>query len=222
MQITRIPAQRVQQKTRVAVYCRVSTKLENQEDSLEMQKQAYLSLIGLRSDWELVEVYADSLSGLSAEKRPQFMRMIRDAQAGKIDRILCKSISRFSRNVAECKKYTDMLRMKNVTVEFEKEHLRTDEDVNTFISDSKHKMEYLSEARNKVRNKLRRASEPEQIEQLKAERDRLTAEIGKLRKDIKTAEFTLERSQQVQKDIEIELNACGIIRSRNHRDRDGR
>ena len=83
-------------------------------------------------------------------------------------------------------------------------------------------MAELSEARNKVRNKLRRASDPEQIEQLKAERDRFTAGIGKLRKDIKTAEFTLERSQQIQNDIEIELNACGMTRSRNHRDRDGR
>ena len=103
-----------------------------------------------------------------------------------------------------------------------REHLRTDADVSAFITDSEHKMEELSEARNKVRNKLRRASEPDQIEQLKAERDSFTAAIGKLRKDIKTAEFTLERSQQVQKDIEVELNACGMTRSRNHRDRDGR
>jgi hypothetical protein len=115
-----------------------------------------------------------------------------------------------------CDKYSACVRL------MAREHLRTDEDVNTFISDSKHKMEYLSEARNKVRNKLRRASEPEQIEQLKAERDALTADIGKLRKEIRTAEFTLERSQQVQNDIEIELSACGMTRSRNHRDRDGR
>ena len=83
-------------------------------------------------------------------------------------------------------------------------------------------MAELSETRNKIRNKLRRASEPDQIERLKAERDSFSAEIGKLRKDIKTAEFTLVRSQQVQKDIETELNACGMTRSRNHRDRDGR
>ena len=83
-------------------------------------------------------------------------------------------------------------------------------------------MAELSETRNKVRNKLRRASDPAQIEHLKAERDSFTAEIGRLRKDIRTAEFTLERSQQVQKNIEIELNACGMTRSRNHRDRDGR
>ena len=115
-----------------------------------------------------------------------------------------------------CDKYSACARL------MARENLRTDEDVNAFISDSEHKKEVLSEARNKVRNKLRRASEPEQIEQLKAERDGLTAEIGKLRKDIKIAEFTLERSQQIQNDIEIELNACGMTRSRNHRDRDGR
>ena len=94
MEITRIPAQRKSRKVWVAVYCRVSTKLEEQEDSLEMQREAYISLISIRSDWELVGVYADSLSGLSAEKRPDFMRMINDALAGKIDRILCKSVPR--------------------------------------------------------------------------------------------------------------------------------
>ena len=133
MEITRIPAQRKSKRVRIAVYCRVSTKLEEQEDSLEMQREAYSSLISLRSDWELVGVYSDSLSGLSAEKRPDFMRMINDALTGKIDHILCKSVSRFSRNVAECKKYADMLRIRNVTVEFEKEHLRTDDPTSSFV-----------------------------------------------------------------------------------------
>ena len=133
MKITRVQAQKEDRKVRIAVYCRVSTKQEEQEDSLKIQKEAYLSLISIRSDWELVGVYADSLSGLNAEKRPDFMRMIGDAMDGKIDRILCKSISRFSRNTAECKKYTDMLRSRNVTVEFEKEHLSTDEPTSTFI-----------------------------------------------------------------------------------------
>lgn len=133
MQITRIPAQRENKKTRIAVYCRVSTKMEEQEDSLETQREAYTDLISLRSDWELVGIYSDSLSGLSAEKRPEFMRMIKDALEGKIDRILCKSVSRFSRNVAECKKYTDMLKLKNVFVEFEKEHLSTDDTTSAFL-----------------------------------------------------------------------------------------
>ena len=115
-----------------------------------------------------------------------------------------------------CDKYSACARL------MAREHLRTDEDVKTFIAGSEQRMKELSGVRNKIRNKLRRASDPNRVEQLKAERDGLTADIGKLRKDIKTAEFTLERSQQIQKDIEIELNACGMIRSRNHRDRDGR
>ena len=133
MKITRITAPRENRKTRVAVYCRVSTDKDTQEDSLEMQREAFLSLIALQPDWEPAGVYSDIISGLSAEKRPQFMDMIRDAMAGRIDRILCKSVSRFSRNVAECKSYTDMLRTKNVTVEFEKENLRTDDPTSSFI-----------------------------------------------------------------------------------------
>jgi DNA invertase Pin-like site-specific DNA recombinase len=133
MKITRIPAKRENKKVRVAVYCRVSTKKEEQEDSLEEQQTAYTELISLRSDWELVGVYADNLSGLSAEKRPEFMRMINEAMAGNIDRILCKSVSRFSRNVAECKKYADLLKIRNVTVEFERENLRTDDPTSSFI-----------------------------------------------------------------------------------------
>ena len=133
MQITRIPAQRENKKTRIAVYCRVSTKMEEQEDSLETQQAAYTNLISMRSDWELVGIYSDSLSGLSAEKRPEFMRMVNEALEGKIDRILCKSVSRFSRNVAECKKYTDLLKLKNVIVEFEKEHISTADTTSAFI-----------------------------------------------------------------------------------------
>lgn len=133
MEIIRVAAQRKTEKVRVAVYCRVSTKLEEQEDSLEEQRTAYTELIGLRSDWTLAGVYSDSISGLSAEKRPEFMQMIKDAMDGKIDRILCKSVSRFSRNVSECKKYSDMLRSKNITVEFEKEHISTDDPTCSFI-----------------------------------------------------------------------------------------
>jgi DNA invertase Pin-like site-specific DNA recombinase len=59
--------------------------------------------------------------------------MIQEALDGNIDLILCKSVSRFSRSVAECKKYTDMLRLKNVTVEFEKENLRTDDPSSDFL-----------------------------------------------------------------------------------------
>ena len=133
MRITRLSAKRENTKTRIAVYCRVSTEKDTQEDSLETQKAAYVSYIGLHSDWELAGVYFDSISGLSAEKRPQFMEMINSALAGNIDRILCKSVARFSRNAAECQKYTDMLMMRNVAVEFEEQNISTDNPTCSFI-----------------------------------------------------------------------------------------
>ena len=133
MQITRVAARKQNKKLKVAVYCRVSTRMERQEDSLETQKTAYIDRIESNPEWELAGVFADNLSGLSAEKRPEFMRMIQEALDGNIDLILCKSVSRFSRSVAECKKYTDMLRLKNVTVEFEKENLRTDDPSSDFL-----------------------------------------------------------------------------------------
>ena len=120
-------------KTRVAAYCRVSTKLTEQEDSLEMQQEAYRKLIAMRTDWELVDIYADAISGLSAEKRPDFMRMMADCKAGKIDRIMCKSVSRFSRNVVECQRFTEELLSRNIVVEFEKEKIRTDDPTGSLL-----------------------------------------------------------------------------------------
>lgn len=133
MTITRIPAKKSDKKLRVAVYCRVSTTAESQEDSLETQRDYYTSLIASRPDWILAGVYADSRSGLSAEKRPQFMQMISDCMDGKIDRILCKSLSRFSRNAVECRRYIDLLKEKNIAIEFEKENIKTDDQTGTFV-----------------------------------------------------------------------------------------
>lgn len=133
MELIRIPADKPIRKQRVAAYCRVSTIREEQEDSLEIQEKYYRDLIKSRDDWEFVKVYADARSGLNAQKRPQFLKMIKDAQKGKIDRILCKSISRFSRNVVDCRKYIDMLKTMGVAVEFEKENIRTDDPTSNIV-----------------------------------------------------------------------------------------
>ena len=72
--------------------------------------------------------------------------------------------------------------------------------------------------RDKIRNRLRRANDPGMIDELKAERDQLTKEIAGIRKEIKTAEFTLERSKKVREDIKIELEYCRGDHMK-HRDR---
>ena len=113
---------------RVAAYCRVSTDSDEQGESYESQISYYESLIKNNPNYQLSGVYGDKgISGLSAEDRPEFMRLIKDCEDGKIDLIYVKSISRFSRNAAECSKYVDLLTSKGVTVIFEKENIRSDD-----------------------------------------------------------------------------------------------
>ena len=114
------------QKTRVAAYCRVSTDSEEQETSYEAQVSHYTEYIKSKPEWQMVEVYADDgISGTNTAKRDEFNRMIADCEAGKIDLILTKSISRFSRNTLDCLKYTRKLKALNIAVFFEKENINT-------------------------------------------------------------------------------------------------
>ena len=111
---------------RVAAYARVSTLAESQEESYETQVKYYSDLISSVKDWSMVKIYADrGITGTSAEKRPGFQEMIRDASAGKIDIILCKSISRFARNVEEAQRYVHDLKALGIEIRFEKDGLST-------------------------------------------------------------------------------------------------
>lgn len=88
---------------RVAVYARVSTGDPNQTSSYELQKNHYQDMVSRHPGWKLVEIYADEgISGTSLLHRDDFIRMIADCEAGKIDLIVTKSVSRFARNVLDC------------------------------------------------------------------------------------------------------------------------
>lgn len=106
-------------KLRVAAYCRVSTKQEEQGGSLETQKEYYYNLITANQNWEYVGTYADVASGTNQRKREQFNAMISDCKKNKIDLIIVKSVSRFGRNTVESLKTTRMLREWGVDVYFE-------------------------------------------------------------------------------------------------------
>jgi DNA invertase Pin-like site-specific DNA recombinase len=89
-------------KLRVAAYCRVSTAEEAQVGSFEMQVQHFTEVIENNPQYELARIYKDEgISGTSVTKRKAFQEMIEDAQRGKIDLILTKSISRFGRNIVD-------------------------------------------------------------------------------------------------------------------------
>lgn len=113
-------------KYRIAAYCRVSTELESQQSSMEIQEQVYKEMIAANPDWELAGIYADEgASGTSAKSRASFTRMIKDAQEGKIDYVITKSISRFARNTLECLQYVRQLKDLGTQLYFEKENLDT-------------------------------------------------------------------------------------------------
>lgn len=83
---------------RVAAYCRVSTQRKKQESSLKAQIVHFTRRISETSEWELVGIYVEQESGLGTQNRSELERLFEDCQAGRIDLVLIKSISRLSRN----------------------------------------------------------------------------------------------------------------------------
>ncbi len=111
---------------RVAAYCRVSTELEQQTDSFELQESHYTRLICSTPGWRIAGIYADQgITGTQRSQRTGFQRMIRHCKEGKIDRILCKSISRFARNTMDLLDSVRTLKEQNISIIFEKEAIDT-------------------------------------------------------------------------------------------------
>lgn len=95
-------------------------------ESLETQKSHYESYINSRSDWELAGIYFDEgITGTKKDKRPELLRLIKDCEANRIDFIITKSISRFSRNTTDCLELVRKLLNLNIPIYFEKENINT-------------------------------------------------------------------------------------------------
>ena len=111
---------------KVAAYCRVSTDSKDQLNSYHTQIGYYTNFIAQHPGWELVDIYADEgITGTSLEKRDEFKRMLADCRAGKISRILVKSVSRFARNTLELIETTRELKELGVVVVFEEQGIDT-------------------------------------------------------------------------------------------------
>lgn len=120
---------------RVTFYARVSTDKDEQLNSLENQVQYYTELIKSKPNWTYVEGYIDEgISGTSTKKRDSFLRMIRDAKAGRFDFIITKEISRFSRSTLDSIQYTQELLEHDVGVLFQ------NDNINTLDSDSEFRL----------------------------------------------------------------------------------
>ena len=121
-----MPYEREYLKRRVVIYARVSTDHDAQLSALENQIDWYKPLLDLHPEWTLVEQYIDEgITGTSAEKRPEFMRMIDDAKRHKFDMILTREVSRFARNTVDTLQYTRMLKEHHVEVYFINDGIKT-------------------------------------------------------------------------------------------------
>ena len=119
---------------KVAAYCRVSPNPRGVPESLMNQVGQYTYRIAGESNWKFVGVYFDNqVSARTANQRRGFSRMLRHCEEGKIDLILVKSVSRFSRNTKELIEIIDRLSSINVTVHFEAENITTTRSDTTFL-----------------------------------------------------------------------------------------
>lgn len=95
---------------RAAVYCRLSDEDRNKksraDESESIQNQKSLLLAYCREQgWEIAGVYCDEdMSGADRE-RPRFNQMLLDCRKGHIDIVLCKTQSRFSRDIEVVEHY---------------------------------------------------------------------------------------------------------------------
>ena len=128
MKITRIEptVATLTPKKKVAAYARVSVESDRLNHSLSAQVSYYSKLIQNNPEWIYVGVYADSgISGGGISRRAEFKRMVEDCNAGCIDIVLCKSISRFARNTVDLLETVRHLKSLGIDVWFEKENIQS-------------------------------------------------------------------------------------------------
>jgi len=93
---------------RVAIYCRVSTDIqEDRGSSLENQQARCEAYINAK-DWELAGTYVDVKSAKDL-KRPEAQRMFHDIEAGKIDAVIITRLDRMFRNTRDFLEQTDFI-----------------------------------------------------------------------------------------------------------------
>lgn len=122
------PTKEEKKRLKVAAYCRVSTRFESQQSSINLQISNYETIIQSNPQWEYAGVYFDCGSGLRQKGRSNLENMINKACAGEIDHILTKSLSRLSRNVLDTLIIIRKLKERGINMYFENENLNSIED----------------------------------------------------------------------------------------------
>ena len=188
------PREQAPATLRVAAYCRVSSDSSDQLHSYAAQIRNYTSEISKHDGWELVDIYADEgLTGTRMDQREDFNRMLADCRKGKIDKVLVKSISRFSRNTKDCLATLRELTSLGVSVCFEKENINTETlttELMVSVSGALAQQESISIAENQRISYRRRMEQGEFIT--------CKAPFGYRIKDGKNLEIVPEEAEQVR------------------------
>ena len=119
---------------RVTFYARVSTLEIEQLNSLDNQITYFKDYIKSNSNWTYIDGYIDEgISGSTVAKRKNFLKMINDAKEDTFDLIITKEVSRFSRNLSDSIKYTQILMQNDVGVYFQTNGINTYDPNSEFI-----------------------------------------------------------------------------------------
>ena len=117
---------------KVATFSRVSTEREEQKSSIKNQEEIYETWIK-RNKWVLYKSYVDDgISGTKAYKRIQWLKMLEDGKKKKYDVLLCKSYSRFGRNMIETLGAIKELRENGIRIIFIEDNLDSEADATKF------------------------------------------------------------------------------------------
>ncbi|NLF41932.1 MAG: recombinase family protein [Bacteroidales bacterium] len=131
MIVSMIPA-KSQGLKMIAIYCRVSTTHEEQEESLDIQIKTLKQVVADNPKWMLYRVYSDKDSGGNVF-RPDFQKLIFDCYENRFDIVLVKTISRFARNTVDLLETVSRLKGLGIEVIFQQENLRTSEADNDML-----------------------------------------------------------------------------------------
>lgn len=125
--ITRIePIPRIPPKYKyVGIYCRVSTKSQEQLRSLTNQISHFVRLYSDQYYWRIRDVYIDIASGANVEGRAEYVRMLNDCRNHKVDAVITKSLSRLGRDTVETLQAIRELKELGIEIIFEEERIST-------------------------------------------------------------------------------------------------
>ena len=95
---------------RAAIYCRLSEEDRNKRDPREdsgsiRNQKAMLTAYCVEKCWQVYDIYSDDDYTGSDRNRPEFQRLLADANQRRFDIVLCKTQSRFTREVELVERY---------------------------------------------------------------------------------------------------------------------